>query len=113
MAMRCDGQGSEMYRGSKVNFAPTGYCLRFFSPLLLLLITVAHAYSQTVTFSGRVTDTNTGLGIPDVAVVAGVNQTGTRVALTNTNGDYTIEMGTNTNIKMRAYRRNFSFNPVI
>jgi hypothetical protein len=112
-AMRGDGQSSEMYRGPKVNFASTGYCRRFFSSLLLLLfITATHAYSQTVTFSGRVTDTNTGLGIPDVAVVAVGNQTGTRVALTNTNGDYTIEMGTNTNIKMRAYRRNFSFNPV-
>ena len=85
---------------------------RFFSSLLLLFITATHAYSQTVTFSGRVTDTSTGLGIPDVAVVAVGNQTGTRVAVTNTNGDYTIEMGTNTNVKIRAYRKNFSFNPV-
>lgn len=87
-------------------------CPRILSPLLLLLITVAHAYSQTVTFSGRVTDANTGLGIPDVAVVALGNQTGTRVALTNTQGDYTLEMGTNTNIKVRAYRTKFLFNPV-
>lgn len=105
-------QGSEIFRGSKVNFASTRYCARFFSPLLLLLVTVAHAYSQTATFSGRVTDTNTGLGMPDVAVVALGNQTGPRVALTNTQGDYTLEMGTNTNIKVRAYRRNFVFNPV-
>jgi len=102
--------GSEMNRGTKVALA--GYCRRFFTTLLFLLLTVPHAYSQTVTFSGRVTDTNTGLGMPDVAVVALGNQTGTRVALTNANGDYTIEMGTNTNIKMRAYRTKFSFNPV-
>jgi hypothetical protein len=82
------------------------------SPLLLLLITVAHAYSQTATFSGRVTDSTTGLGLPDVAVVAVGNQTGTRVALTNAQGDYTLVMGTNTNIKVRAYRTKFVFNPV-
>ena len=85
---------------------------RILSPLLLLSITVAHAYSQTVTFSGRVTDTNTGLGLPDVAVVAVGNQTGTRVALTNAQGDYTIQMGTNTNIKVRCYRTKFVFTPV-
>ena len=82
------------------------------SPLVLLLITVAHAYSQTVTFSGRVTDSTTGLGLPDVAVVAVGNQTGTRVALTNAQGDYTLQMGTNTNIKVRCYRTRFVFNPV-
>lgn len=85
---------------------------RIFSPLVLLLITVAHAYSQTVTLSGRVTDSTTGLGLPDVAVVAVGNQTGTRVALTNAQGDYTLAMGTNTNIKVRAYRKSFVFNPV-
>ncbi len=84
---------------------------RILSPLLLLLI-VARVYSQTATFSGRVTDQNTGLGIPDVAVVAVGNQTGTRVAVTNTQGDYTLVMGTNTNIKVRAYRTKFLFNPV-
>ena len=85
---------------------------RIFSPLLLLLITVAHAYSQTATFSGRVTDSNTGLGMPDVAVVAVGNQTGTRVALTNAQGDYTIQMGTNTNIQVRCYRTKIVFNPL-
>jgi len=88
-------------------------CPRIFSPLLLSLIAVAHAYSQTVTFSGRVTDSNTGVGMADVAVVAVGNQTGTRVALTNAQGDYTIQMGANTNIRMRAYRTQFFFNPVV
>jgi len=82
------------------------------SSLLLILITTAHAYSQTATFSGRVTDSTTGLGLPDVAVVAVGNQTGTRVALTNAQGDYVLVMGTNTNITMRAYLKGFVFNPV-
>ena len=50
--------------------------------------------------------------MPDVAVVAVGNQTGSRVALTNAQGDYTIQMGTNTNIKVRCYRRNIVFNPL-
>ena len=87
-------------------------CPPILRPLLLILITGAHAYSQTATFSGRVTDSTTGLGLPDVAVVAVGNQTGTRVALTNAQGDYTLVMGTNTNIKVRAYRTKFVFNPV-
>jgi hypothetical protein len=87
-------------------------CPRIFSPLLVLLITVAHTYSQTATFSGRVTDSSTGLGLADVAVVGVGNQTGTRIALTNAQGDYTLVMGTNTNIKVRAYRTNFVFNPI-
>ena len=88
-------------------------CPPILSPLLLILITGAHAYSQTATFSGRVTDSTTGLGLPDVAVVAVGNQTGTRVALTNAQGDYTLVMGTNTNIKLRAYRTKSVFNPVL
>jgi len=87
-------------------------CPRILSPLLLLLITVAHVYSQTATFSGRVTDQGTGVGMPDVAVVAVGNLTGTRVALTDMQGDYTLQMGTNTNIRLRAYRTNYVFNPV-
>jgi hypothetical protein len=87
-------------------------CPPILSPLLLILITGAHAYSQTATFSGRVTDSATGLGMPDVAVVGVGNQSGARVALSNAQGDYTLVMGTNTNIKLRAYRTNFFFNPV-
>ena len=87
-------------------------CPPILSPLLLIVITGAHAYSQTATFSGRVTDSTTGLGLPDVAVVAIGNQTGTRIALSNAQGDYTLVMGTNTNIKLRAYRKSFVFNPV-
>ena len=87
-------------------------CPPILSPLLLLFITGAHAYSQTATFSGRVTDSTTGSGLPDVAVVAVGNQSGTRVAVTNVQGDYTLVMGTNTNITLRAYRKGFVFNPI-
>jgi len=83
------------------------------SLLLVFIVTAAPVYSQTATFSGRVTDQNTGLGVPDVAVVALGNQTGTRVAVTNSTGDYSIQMGSNTNVKLRAYRTNFFFNPAV
>jgi len=84
----------------------------FWLPLALILTTALTAYSQTATFSGRVTDQNTGLGISNVAVVALGNQTGTRVAVTDTQGNYTISMGANNNVRLRAYRTNFVFNPV-
>lgn len=79
--------------------------------LTLILTTAVSTYSQTPTFSGKVTDQNTGLGIANVAVVAQGNQTGTRVAITDVQGNYTISMGANNNIKLRAYRTNFVFNP--
>ncbi len=89
------------------------YSIQTFGLALTLVLTIAvSAYSQTVTFSGKVTDQNTGLGIPDVAVVAQGNLTGTRVAITDTQGNYVISMGANNSIKLRAYRRNFIFNPV-
>jgi len=86
---------------------------RIVSILFLASLTVAPVYSQTATFSGRVTDQNTGLPIPDVAVVAVGNLTGPRVAVSNSAGDYTLEMGPNTSIRLRAYRTNFVFNPAV
>ena len=80
--------------------------------LTLILTTAVSTYSQTATISGKVTDQNTGLGIASVAVVAEGNQTGTRLAITDLQGNYTISMGANTNIKVRAYRTNFVFNPL-
>lgn len=80
--------------------------------LALVLTTVATAHSQTTTFSGRVTDQTTALGIPNVAVVAVGNQSGTRVAITDAQGAYSITMGPNNNVKLRAYRTNFIFNPL-
>ncbi len=80
-----------------------------------LLITIFCAafpvYSQTAVFTGRVTDQNTAQGISNVAVVALGNQTGTRVSVTDAQGAYSISMGPNTHIRMRAYRQTYVFNP--
>src|SRR5262245_20002947 len=69
--------------------------------------------AQTVTFSGRVTEQATGLGVADVAVVGEGNQTGTRVAVTDAQGNYSLSFGPNTNIRLRAYKTNYVFNPVV
>ena len=79
--------------------------------LFLLLSIAAPIQAQVATFSGRVTDQNTGQAVPDVAIVAQGNLTGTRVAISDSQGNYTLEMGANTNIRLRAYRKNFIFNP--
>jgi len=84
----------------------------FWLSLTLVLTTALTSYSQTATLSGRVTDQNTGVGISNVAVVAVGNQTGTRLSITDTQGNYMISMGVNNNIKLRAYRPNFIFNPL-
>jgi hypothetical protein len=84
----------------------------------LVLFTVAlcggasvWAQQPTATFSGRITDQTTGNGIADVAIVAQGNQTGTRVAITDVEGNYSLPMGANTNIRLRAYKTGFIFNP--
>jgi hypothetical protein len=69
--------------------------------------------AQTVTFSGRVTEQSTGQGIVGVAVVGEANQTGVRVAVTDTQGNYTLPFGPNTTIRLRAYKTNYFFNPAI
>lgn len=69
------------------------------------------AQQPTVTFSGRVTDQSTAQGIAGVAIVAQGNQTGTRVAVTDAQGNYSLPLGANTNIKLRAYKTRFLFNP--
>jgi len=91
--------------------------LRSLSRVFWLLIGIvclpASLTAQTVTFSGKVTDQNTGLGIAGVAVVAQGNQTGTRVAVTDAQGNYSIPFGANTNIRLRCYRTQYIFNPVV
>lgn len=86
--------------------------IRWSKSFALIALTAFTAYSQTATFSGKITDQNSGLAIPNVAVVALGNQTGTRVAITDAQGNYTIAMGANNNIRVRAYRTNFVFNPL-
>jgi hypothetical protein len=70
-------------------------------------------YAQTATFSGRVTEQSTGQGISGAAVVALGNLTGTRVAVTDSQGNYSLSLGANTNIKLRAYKPTYTFNPVM
>jgi len=82
--------------------------------LLILIVCAAGSLSaQTVTFNGRVTDQNTGQGIPGVAVVAQGNNSGTRVAVTDAQGNYTISFGSSSNIRLRAYRTQYVFNPAV
>lgn len=84
------------------------------SLVLLVLLGGAIAVSaQTVTFSGRVTEQSTGQSISGVAVVAEGNQTGTRVAVSDAQGNYTLPLGANTNIRLRAYKTNYIFNPIL
>jgi Carboxypeptidase regulatory-like domain len=82
--------------------------------VLLALCGVSSVWAQqtAVTISGRVTEENTGQGIEGVAVAALGNRTGTRVAVTDAQGNYTLPFGANTSIKLRAYKTNFLFNPV-
>ena len=83
--------------------------------LVVVLCGVGSALAQqtVATFSGHVTDQNSGQGIADVAVLAQGNQTGTRVAISDAQGNYTLPLGANTNIKLRAYKTGFLFNPLL
>jgi len=89
-----------------------------FSPLRLTLVLfvgfvcAVSISAQTVTFSGRVTEQTTGQGVAGAAVVAEGNVTGTRVAVTDAQGNYTLPFGANTNIKLRPYKTNYVFNPL-
>lgn len=82
--------------------------------LLIALCWAGSALGQqpAITILGRVTDQDTGQGISGVAIAALGNSTGTRVAITDAQGNYTLPFGANTNIKLRAYKTRFIFNPV-
>src|SRR6201988_2462576 len=82
--------------------------------LLILCGSVFNSlYAQQATFSGKITDDNTGLGIANVAVVPQANQSGTRVVLSDSEGNYNLSVGSNTNIRLRAYKPGFFFNPAV
>lgn len=83
-----------------------------FALLSLCCGSVSVCAQPTVTFTGRVTDQNTGQGISGVAIAGVGNLTGSRVAITDAQGNYTLTFGTNTDIKLRAYKTGFFFNPV-
>jgi hypothetical protein len=82
-----------------------------FIPLLWLVCAIAIS-AQTVTFLGRVTEQSTGQGVSGAVVVAEGNSTGTRVVVTDAQGNYTLPFGANTNIKLRAYKTTYTFNPL-
>src|SRR6185369_8781960 len=98
--LRLNGQGIMKFRSCySKEYVETRSSMKYFwLSLTLVLTTALTSYSQTATFSGRVTDQNTGVGISNVAVVAVGNQTGTRVSITDTQGNYMISMGANNNI---------------
>ncbi|HEY0098803.1 MAG TPA: carboxypeptidase-like regulatory domain-containing protein [Pyrinomonadaceae bacterium] len=89
--------------------------LKLYSCIALLIALCGagsvRAQQTAVTISGRVSEESTGQGIDSVAVVALGNQTGTRVAITDAQGNYRLPFGANTNIKLRAYKTGFIFNP--
>jgi hypothetical protein len=87
--------------------------VRIWLPLLTLAFCATSLAAQTVTFSGRVTEQNTGQGISGAAVVAEGNLTGTRVAVTDAQGNYSLPFGANTNIRLRAYKTTYTFNPLM
>src|SRR5437879_3086451 len=80
---------------------------------VVMLVCASPYFGQTVTFSGRVTEQSTGQGISGAVVVAEGNQTGTRVAVTDAQGNYTLPFGANTDIRLRAYKTTYTFNPLM
>ena len=86
---------------------------RFILIALLWLVCAIAVSAQTVTFSGRVTEQTTGQGVNGAVVVAEGNSTGTRVVVTDAQGNYTLPFGANTNIKLRAYKTTYTFNPLM
>lgn len=91
--------------------------MRVFTKALVLAIVLLFggliASAQTATFTGRVFEQIGGQGISGAAVVAEGNATGTRVVVTDAQGNYSLTIGPNTNIRLRAYKQNYVFNPLL
>ncbi|HEX5705249.1 MAG TPA: hypothetical protein VFX97_18770 [Pyrinomonadaceae bacterium] len=91
----------------------------FLPPTRVALILGVVIYSatalaaQTATFTGRVTEQANGQGISGAAVVAEGNVTGTRVVVTDAQGNYNLTIGANTNIRVRPYKTTYVFNPLM
>jgi hypothetical protein len=84
-----------------------------FALILGVLFSCASALAaQTATFTGRVTE-QTGQGISGAVVVAEGNVTGTRVVVTDAQGNYNLPFGANTNIRIRAYKQSYTFSPLL
>jgi hypothetical protein len=80
---------------------------------IVLLLGAVATSAQTATFTGRVTEQTTGQGVSGAVVVGEGNATGTRVAVTDVQGNYTLPFGANTNIRIRAYKTTYTFDPLL
>ena len=83
-----------------------------FATCLIILACATFASAQTATFTGRVTEQTNGQGVSGAVVVAEGNVTGTRVVLTDAQGNYNLPFGANTNIRIRAYKQSYTFSPL-
>jgi hypothetical protein len=83
------------------------------SLLAIVLLGGITTSAQTATFSGRVTEQASGQGISGAAVVAEGNATGTRVVVTDAQGNYNLTIGANNNIRLRAYKTTYTFDPLL
>ena len=84
-----------------------------FLGVVVVFMSATSICSQTVTFLGHVTEQTNGQPITGAAIVAEGNQTGTRVAITDAQGNYILSFGGNSNIRLRAYLPNYVLNPVL
>ena len=85
-----------------------------FALILVVVICCASALAaQTATFTGRVTEQANGQGVSGAVVVAEGNVTGTRVVVTDAQGNYNLPFGANTNIRVRPYKATYTFNPLM
>lgn len=80
---------------------------------IVLLFGATTIYGQTVTFTGRVTEQTGAQGVSAAVVVAEGNLTGTRVAVTDAQGNYSLTIGANTNIRLRAYKTTYTFDRIL
>lgn len=80
---------------------------------IVLLSSALIISAQTATFTGRVTEQASGQGISGAVVVAEGNVTGTRVVVTDAQGNYNLTIGANTNIRLRPYKTTYTFNPLM
>lgn len=85
-----------------------------FALILGVVICCASALAaQTATFTGRVTEQANGQGVSGAVVVAEGNVTGTRVAITDAQGNYNLPFGANSNIRIRPYKPTYTFSPLM
>lgn len=85
---------------------------RFALILGVVICSASALAAQTATFTGRVTEQANGQGVSGAVVVAEGNVTGTRVVVTDAQGNYNLPFGANTNIRIRAYKQSYTFSPL-